>query len=38
VRKHFFNVAEYLIDEFYAKQGIDVTEVLEKEYSTIKDS
>ena len=28
--KHFFNVGEYLIEEFYAKENIDVTDVMKQ--------
>lgn len=34
--KHFFNVAEYLIDEFYAKHDVDVTDLLIKQMAKLK--
>lgn len=34
--KHFFNVGEYLIDEFYAKHDIDVTDLLKFQMLKLK--
>lgn len=35
-QKHFFNIAEFLIEQYYAKKDIDTLEVIDKQFNLLK--